>query len=81
MTTVRSFISDDFKQLKQIKCMFYILYRNGDNCLSTSEPSDYIPDVPLFLREQSAEVLDIDDQCRYIHGSESFLCRVSRHYT
>jgi hypothetical protein len=48
--------------------MFYILYRNGDNCLSNSEPSDYIPDVPLFLREQSAEVLDIDDQCRYIHG-------------
>ena len=81
MTTVRSCISDDFKQLKQIQCMFYILYRNGDNCLSNSEPSDYIPDVPLFLREQSAEVLDIDDQCRYIHGSESFLCRVSRHHT
>lgn len=61
--------------------MFYIHYRNGDNCLSNSESSDYIPDVPLFLREQSADVLDIDDQCKYIHGSDSFLCRVSRHYT
>ncbi|CAC5383818.1 Putative homeodomain transcription factor 1,Putative homeodomain transcription factor,Putative homeodomain transcription factor 2 [Mytilus coruscus] len=46
-----------------------------ENCLLTSEPSAYIANVPEFLRQRSADIVNIDDQCRTVYGPESFLCR------
>ncbi|XP_071141864.1 uncharacterized protein [Mytilus edulis] len=46
-----------------------------ENCLWTAEPSEYIGNVPEFLRQRSADIVNIDDQCRTIYGPESFLCR------
>ncbi|CAG2222761.1 unnamed protein product [Mytilus edulis] len=46
-----------------------------ENCLWTAEPSEYIGNVPEFLRQRSADIVNIDDQCRTVYGPESFLCR------
>ena len=52
-------------------------FRNGTNCLKTTENPSPSAEISRLANQQYGEIYSADKQCRIIYGDGSYLCRVS----